>query len=304
MTEAWIVGGALRDDLLGREVRDVDVAVAGDPARAARALAAEVRGPVFQLSEAFGAWRVIDRGGERIYDFAPLQGDSIEADLRRRDFTVNAMARPVAPEQLGGAVAPHGDLIDPLGGRADLEARTLRVLGPEAYESDPLRALRLTRFVAELGFAPDPETERLTREHAARVAEAAGERVFAELRRLVLAGGALEGLALADRLGVMRAACSRVSRSVSGSGVKPSSATKRVRRRARSGSLSYAPGPSTRRVRASRSARPPSGSIRSPCGVTAPPSSSGATGRAIALIVKSRRRRSASIESPWSGAKS
>jgi len=205
VTEAWIVGGALRDDLLGREVRDVDVAVAGDPARAARALAAEVRGPVFQLSEAFGAWRVIDRGGERIYDFAPLQGDSIEADLRRRDFTVNAMARPVAPEQLGGAVAPHGDLIDPLGGRADLEARTLRVLGPEAYESDPLRALRLTRFVAELGFAPDPETERLTREHAARVAEAAGERVFAELRRLVLAGGALEGLALADRLGVMRA---------------------------------------------------------------------------------------------------
>jgi putative nucleotidyltransferase with HDIG domain len=205
VTEAWIVGGALRDDLLGREVRDVDVAVAGDPARAARALAAEVRGPVFQLSEAFGAWRVIDRGGERIYDFAPLQGDSIEADLHRRDFTVNAMARPVSPEQLGGAVAPHGDLIDPLGGRADLEARTLRVLGPEAYESDPLRALRLTRFVAELGFTPDPETERLTREHAARVAEAAGERVFAELRRLVLAGGALEGLALADRLGVMRA---------------------------------------------------------------------------------------------------
>ena len=115
------------------------------------------------------------------------------------------MARPVAPEELGGAVAPNGDLIDPLGGRADLEARTLRVLGPEAYESDPLRALRLTRFVAELGFTPDPDTERLTREHAARVAEAAGERVFAELRRLVLAAGVLEGLALADRLGVLRA---------------------------------------------------------------------------------------------------
>ncbi len=205
MTESWIVGGALRDGLLGREVRDVDVAVAGDPARAARALAAEVRGPVFRLSEAFGAWRVIDRGAERVYDFAPLQGDSIEADLRRRDFTINAMARPVAPDELGGAVAPDGDLIDPLGGRADLEARTLRVLGPEAYESDPLRALRLTRFVAELGFTPDPETARLTREHAPRIAEAAGERVFAELRRLVLAAGALEGLALADRLDVLQA---------------------------------------------------------------------------------------------------
>ena len=94
MSDAWIVGGALRDELLGRSVRDVDVAVAGDPAPAARALAAELGGPVFRLSEAFGAWRVIDRARRAVYDFAPLQGDSIESDLRRRDFTVNAMARP------------------------------------------------------------------------------------------------------------------------------------------------------------------------------------------------------------------
>ena len=65
MTDAWIVGGALRDELLGRPVRDVDVAVAGDPKRAARALAREVNGPVFRLSEAFGAWRVIDRDEDR-----------------------------------------------------------------------------------------------------------------------------------------------------------------------------------------------------------------------------------------------
>ena len=60
MSDAWIVGGALRDELLDRPVRDVDVAVAGDPASAARALAADLNGPVFRLSEAFGAWRVID----------------------------------------------------------------------------------------------------------------------------------------------------------------------------------------------------------------------------------------------------
>ncbi len=146
MSEAWIVGGALRDELLGRDrPRDMDVAVAGDAERAARELAAEVRGPVFPLSEAFGAWRVIDRRADRVWDFAPLQGETIEQDLAQRDFTVNAMARPLA----------GGDLIDPLGGRADLESRTLRVLGPEAYASDPLRALRLPRFAAELGFAPD-----------------------------------------------------------------------------------------------------------------------------------------------------
>jgi poly(A) polymerase len=192
---SWIVGGAVRDGLLGREATDIDIAVEGNPRQAARELAAELRGPVFQLSEAFGAWRVVDRRAGRVYDFAPLQGDTIEEDLAKRDFSVNAMARPRA----------GGDLIDPLGGRADLEARTLRVLGPAAYENDPLRPLRLARFVAELGFAPDAETERLTAEAAPRVAEASGERVFAELRRLVLASGASEGLDLADRLGLLRA---------------------------------------------------------------------------------------------------
>jgi poly(A) polymerase len=195
VTDAWIVGGALRDELLGRPVRDVDIAVQGDPARAARALAAELNAPVFRLSEAFGAWRVIDRKAGRVYDFAPLQGESIEDDLAKRDFTINAMARP----------ADGGDLIDPLGGQADLESRTLRVLGPDAYESDPLRTLRLARFAAELSFAPDSETERLTQAAAPRVEDAAGERVFAELRRLLLAGGAIEGLQLADRLGVLQA---------------------------------------------------------------------------------------------------
>jgi poly(A) polymerase len=205
VTEAWIVGGAVRDELLGRPVRDVDVAVAGDPRDAAREQADRVGGPVFRLSEAFGAWRVIDRNNGRVFDFAPLQGETIEEDLARRDFTVNAMARAAVPEQLAAAPIPGGDLIDPLGGRADLEARTLRVLGPQAYERDPLRPLRLARFAAELGFTPDPETERLTAAAAPRVAEAAGERVFTELRRLVIADGALAGLELADRLGLLRA---------------------------------------------------------------------------------------------------
>jgi poly(A) polymerase len=199
---SWIVGGALRDELLGREVTDIDIAVEADPEGAARELAAELPGPVFQLSEAFGAWRVVDRRGGRVYDFAPLQGDTIEDDLAKRDFTVNAMARPLPG---GGPMVAPGELIDPLGGQADLEARTLRVLGPAAYENDPLRPLRLARFAAELGFAPDPETERLTSGAAPGVSEASGERVFAELRRLLVAPGAVEGLALADRLGLVRA---------------------------------------------------------------------------------------------------
>jgi len=205
VSDTWIVGGALRDELLGRPVRDVDIAVAGDPAPVARAVADSVRGPVFRLSEAFGAWRVIDRRAGRVFDVSPLQAETIEGDLARRDFTINAMARAVTERVLTAETLPGGDLIDPLGGRADLQARVLRVLGPEAYEQDPLRPLRLARFAAELGFEPDPETERLTAAAAPKVADAAGERVFAELRRLVIADGALTGIALADRLGLLQA---------------------------------------------------------------------------------------------------
>jgi putative nucleotidyltransferase with HDIG domain len=190
---AWIVGGTVRDELLGRPLTDFDLAVSGEVEPAARAIAKAVGGPVFSLSEAFGAWRIVD--GDRVYDVSPLQGETIEEDLARRDFSVNAMARPL----------DGGELLDPQGGRADLESRTLRVLGQEAYRDDPLRPLRLARFAAELGFHPDPETERLTSDAAPRVAEASPERQFAELRRLVLAAGVLDGIALADRLWLLRA---------------------------------------------------------------------------------------------------
>jgi putative nucleotidyltransferase with HDIG domain len=200
-TPAWIVGGTVRDELLGREVQDVDVAVAGDPEVAARALARSLGGPVFPLSERFGAWRALERATGRTFDVSALQGDTIEADLARRDFSVNAMARPVA----------GGETIDPTGGRADLDARVLRVLSAQAYEADPLRPLRLARLAAELGFAPDAETERLTLAAAPRVIEASAERVFGELRRLVSAPGALAGVELADRLGLLRAVLPELS---------------------------------------------------------------------------------------------
>jgi tRNA nucleotidyltransferase/poly(A) polymerase len=98
-----------------------------------------------------------------------------------------------------------GETIDPHGGRADLEARVLRVLGPHAYASDPLRALRLVRLAAELGLKPDPETERLTAAAAPRLGEPSPERVFAELRGTLIAPGVLSGLELAGRLGVLGA---------------------------------------------------------------------------------------------------
>ena len=195
LTEGWLVGGAIRDRLLGRPVTDLDVVVDGEPEKAARAVGAVQRGPVFPLSETFGAWRALSRDRTATYDFSPLQGATIEEDLSKRDFTVNAMAEPV-----GG-----GELIDPHGGEADLREGILRVVGPQAYEADPLRPLRLVRFAAELGFRVDPETERLTRSAAPRLSEPSPERVFAELRRTVAADGCVAGVELADELGVLGA---------------------------------------------------------------------------------------------------
>jgi putative nucleotidyltransferase with HDIG domain len=193
--DAWIVGGTVRDALLGRPLADLDLAVAGDAGRAARRIAPALRGPAFPLSEAFGAWRVLDRDRRFSCDLSPLQGPTIEADLRRRDFTVNAMAVPLA----------GGGLLDPLGGLRDLDAGVLRVLeaGEDAYAADALRPLRLARLATELPLRPDAQTAELTRRAAPRVREASGERVWGELRRIVAAPRVVEGMRLADELGLV-----------------------------------------------------------------------------------------------------
>ena len=198
----WIVGGAVRDAMLGDGViADLDLAVApGDAAAAARAIAKAAGRHAFPLSEEFGAWRVIGDGW--LCDVTPLQGGGgIEDDLALRDFTVNAMALPLF----------GGHLVDPAGGARDVERRSLRLVAPDAYERDRLRPLRLVRFATELGFAPDETASEATREWAARVPEAAGERIYAELRRIVLAARAPEGLTLARELGVLAAVLPELS---------------------------------------------------------------------------------------------
>jgi len=195
--ELWIVGGTVRDALLGRPVRDLDLTVRGDSQRVARKLARAVGGPVFPLSEAFGAWRAMDPDRTWTCDVTEMHGEGIDADLARRDFTVNAIAVPLD----GGE--PH----DPQGGLQDLENKALRVIGgptveESAYADDPLRPLRLARFAAELDLHPTPDTRHLTQQAAPLVRNAAAERVFQELRRIVSADRVIDGLALSDELGL------------------------------------------------------------------------------------------------------
>src|SRR2546421_138064 len=187
--EAWIVGGAVRDELLGRELVDLDIAVR-EPKQAARAYAERSGGAPFPLSERHGAWRVALEDG-RTVDFTPLPG-SVEDDLATRDFTINAIARPLA----------GGEPVDPFGGQEDLDARRLSAVRESVFEDDPLRLLRAVRLEDELDLRLDEETEALVREHAGLVTRPAGERILAELRRL-LPGGyrRLDELGLLEALG-------------------------------------------------------------------------------------------------------
>jgi putative nucleotidyltransferase with HDIG domain len=189
---AWLVGGAIRDRVLGRSTLDVDVVVDGNPGEAARSIArAAGRAACFALSEEFGAWRVTARDSSWQVDVEPLRGGSLEADLALRDFTVNAIAEPLA----------GGRPIDPLGGLEDLAAGRLRMAGARAFADDPLRVLRLVRVAVELGLKPDAEALRAAAEHVDALARCSAERVFIELRRIVAAHDALSGLKLMGELG-------------------------------------------------------------------------------------------------------
>jgi tRNA nucleotidyltransferase/poly(A) polymerase len=173
--EAWVVGGAVRDELLGRPLIDLDIACR-EPEAAARRFARRIDGAPFPLSEQHGAWRVALADGKTV-DFTPLR-NGIEADLATRDFTINAVARPLT----------GGDPVDPFGGVSDLEGRVLRAVGPTVFEDDPLRLLRAVRLEDELEFRIDDETEKLVRRHAQLVGRPAGERIVAELERLSARG--------------------------------------------------------------------------------------------------------------------
>jgi len=190
--DAWIAGGAVRDAALGREVTDLDLAVGGDPEPAAKAIARAGEGHSFELSAEFATWRAVARDGSWQVDVTALRGETIEADLGARDFTLGAVAVPLA----------GGEPVDPFAGLADLERRLLRVVAEDSFRADPLRLLRAARLAADLGLQVDEATVALARAEAVRAADPAGERQLAELRRLLGGPDPLRGLALLDELGL------------------------------------------------------------------------------------------------------
>jgi poly(A) polymerase len=198
--EAYVVGGFLRDALLRRESNDVDLAVTADPLSVGRQLADVLAGHFVRLHEEHKAARIVLPDGEAIrsIDLLPLRAD-IEADLAQRDLTINAMASPI--ERLAGEREPS--IVDPCGGRRDLDDRIVRMVRPEAFRADPLRPLRAVRLCAELDFDLDPQTAAVMAENASFLSQTAPERQRDELMRVLATPRAAPGLRLADKLGLL-----------------------------------------------------------------------------------------------------
>jgi len=171
-----LVGGAVRDGLLGRPLYDLDFVVDGDATALAAAVCRAFRGALVPLDPERGIARVVLRHtGRRLHlDFARRQGGDWIDDLRARDFTINAIA-----------VDPDGRYLDPLGGRKDLASGRLRAASETAFRDDPLRTLRAVRLVAELGVTVEPETAVWIRRDAHLLPRAAPERIRDELVRIL-----------------------------------------------------------------------------------------------------------------------
>jgi tRNA nucleotidyltransferase (CCA-adding enzyme) len=212
-TTLWLVGGAVRDLALGASINDLDVAIAGDADRFARVCGAALPDAEvhMRLRERFGTASVL-AGGVRV-DIARLRTEtyahpgalprvratrSIERDLARRDFTVNAMALALTGER-------QDELVDPFGGLVDLESRTLRVLHPQSFEDDATRIWRGARTAVLTDLRPDEETGQLIRDGVHWLDTISGPRLWSELQFTAKRGRAGRVLALLDAWGALEA---------------------------------------------------------------------------------------------------
>ena len=177
--DVYLVGGAVRDALLSRPTHDLDFVFSGDVLGVARRVANALGAAFYPLDEERETARVIlfERNGSRqILDFAALRGPDLLSDLRGRDFTINAIA--IALEQ------PR-ELLDPLGGVADLRAGQLRACSPHSFQDDPLRILRAVRLAGVFGFHILPETQAQMKMAVAGLSRVSSERVRDELIRIL-----------------------------------------------------------------------------------------------------------------------
>ncbi|HMK60301.1 MAG TPA: hypothetical protein VK452_04035 [Dissulfurispiraceae bacterium] len=182
--KAFIVGGTVRDFLLGRQIKDADIAVNKDAIGIGRSLASAVKGSFVVLDDDYGIVRVV-KGSEHI-DICAMRGNSISDDLAERDLSINAMAIPLSASIIQESLQGNYDLkqfiIDPHNGCRDLKYGIIRMVSEQNLIKDPLRLLRIYRFAAELNFTVDAHTSSAVHANAALISQSAVERITNELK--------------------------------------------------------------------------------------------------------------------------
>jgi poly(A) polymerase len=196
----WLVGGAVRQLLASEPVADLDVAVPDGALALGRRLADRLEARFVVLDEGRGAGRVVGAAGQALpIDVVDFRAPTLDDDLRARDFTVNALAVPLAGLLRDGSAA----VTDPTGGLPDLRARVVRLCGPAAIVDDPVRTLRGVRLAMRDDWDLDPRAEAAMRVGAPLMAGVAAERVRDELVGILGEPRAAVGLRMLDRLGVL-----------------------------------------------------------------------------------------------------
>jgi putative nucleotidyltransferase with HDIG domain len=184
---AWLVGGAVRDVLLGRDVHDWDVIVERDAILLARATADRLNADVYVLEAELDMARVLV--ADTMIDFARLRDANLDLDLAGRDFTINALAIDLTqPDRV----------IDRFNGQADLEEGVIRAIGETSLTRDPVRMLRAVRQSASLAMAIDPQTADWITTHASLTLNSPAERVRDELNKMLENGDVADSLLLLD----------------------------------------------------------------------------------------------------------
>lgn len=199
---AYLVGGYLRDSLLSLPSHDIDIAIVGDAHALGRALARELRGVYVPLTRAFNVARIVVQTpteGHWNIDLAGFYG-TIEEDLARRDFTVDALALPLShwlEEDWRKSV------VDPCHGLRDLSNKCIRATTPYVFQDDPGRLVRAVRLASRLRFRLEPETARLVRANAPQIQRVSPERVRDEFLAILAGDGARSQLEVLDRLDLL-----------------------------------------------------------------------------------------------------
>jgi poly(A) polymerase len=207
---AFIVGGLVRDMLLGRDTADIDIAVGADALKVASDVADALGGTYVQLDDINLTGRVILPDKKRQIDFTTLKGD-IRQDLARRDFTIDAMA--IELNKSIKTVFDIKNLIDPFNGQGDLRRRLVKAVSDIIFREDAARLMRAVRIAAELGFDIDNYTETLIAKDSRLITGVAGERVREEILRLLTLPGAGKRLFYLDKLGLLTALIPELSQS-------------------------------------------------------------------------------------------